>query len=324
MKILVLGAGAVGSTIGGMLAQAGHTVALVGRNPHMSRIAASGLKITGLWGEYHVKTLQAATEIPAIEPDWILLTTKAYDTPAAAKVLHQKFPKNIPILHLQNGIGNAEILAGELGWPRVISGMIIIGFQIPLAGRTVVTVSADKIKIGRVDGTLDAPVKDIVKIFNEAHMPAEAVNDIQKQLWGKVLYNASLNALAGILGVKYGELLEIHPWAIIQRIIQEAFVVLKAENQPLAWSTAEAYLEHLRIVQVPATFDHKPSMLADLHHGRRTEIDFINGALAALGRKHQLPTPVNDTVIGMIHALEANGQKGILHPSLQPTDDTSA
>ncbi len=195
--------------------------------------------------------------------------------------------------------------------------MIIIGFQIAMAGRTLVTVSADKIKIGRKDGALDASLKAITEAFNAAQMPAEAVSDIQKQLWGKVLYNASLNALAGILGVKYGDLLDPHPWGIIQALIHEAFAALKAEGQAVLWPTAEAYLEYLRTFQVPATFDHKPSMLADLHHGRRTEIDFINGALAALGRKHKVAMPVNDTLIAMIHALEANGQKGILHPSLQ-------
>ena len=323
MKILVYGAGAVGSTIGGMLAEAGHAVTLVGRETHMARIAAAGLKINGIWGDHHIKTMKTATDLPPEAPEWILLTTKAYDTEAAAKALAGRYPQNIPILHLQNGIGNAEILAQSVGWPRVISGMVIVGFRMPLAGFTSVTVSADKIKIGRRDGTLDAIVQEMVKVFNDARMPAEAVTDVQKQLWGKVLYNASLNALAGILGVKYGDLLDPHPWTIIQEVIREAFLVLQAEGQTVAWTTPEAYLEHLRTVQVPATFDHKPSMLSDLRHGRRTEIDFINGALAAAGRKHQVATPVNDTLISLVHALEANGRKGILHPSMQGPEETA-
>lgn len=289
----------------------------MGRDPHMMRIAASGLKISGLWGDHHVTALKAVKEIPSGPFDWILLTTKAYDTEAAAQRIAKQFPKDIPVLHLQNGIGNADVLAQHLGWPRVISGMIIIGFQIPLAGRTIVTVSADKIRIGRRDGTIDGPVKAIVDTFNAAQMPAEAAADIQKQLWGKVLYSGSLNALAGILGVKYGDLLDPHPWSLIEQIIREAFQVLQAEKQPVAWAAADDYLNYLRTKQVPATFDHKPSMLADLHHARRTEIDFINGALSALGKKHGIATPVNDTVIALIHALEENNKKGILHPSLQ-------
>jgi len=318
LKILVYGAGAVGSTVGGMLAKAGHAVTLVGRDPHMSRITTSGLKISGLWGDHHVTSLKAGTEIPPdASPDWILLTTKAYATAEAAQTFRQRFPQDIPVLHLQNGIGNAEALAEALGWPRVLSGMIIIGFHLAMAGRTVVTVSADKIKIGRKDGTLDARVQALVQAFNEAGMPAEAVKDVQTQLWGKVLYNASLNALAGILGVNYGELLEQHPLALIQKVVHEAYAALQAEKVAVSWPTPEAYLEHLRTFQVPATFDHKPSMLSDLHHGRRTEIDFINGALTALGRKHKISMPVNETLISLAHALEANGQKGILHPSLQ-------
>lgn len=298
-----------------MLAKSGHAVTLVGRNPHMSRIAASGLKISGLWGDHHVTTLKAGTEIPEdCTPEWILLTTKTYDTADAAQTLATRFPQPIPILHLQNGIGNAEIIAQAVGWPRVVSGMIIIGFQIPLAGRTVVTVQADSVKIGRKDGTRDEQVRQIAQMFNEAQIPAEAVTNIQTHLWGKVLYNAALNPLGGILGVPYGQLLDPYPWSIIEQIVEEAYAALQKEAQPLFWSTAKEYLAHLRTVQVPATFDHKPSMLSDLNHARRTEIDSLNGALSALGRKHKIPTPVNDTLIAIIHAFEENSKKGLLQP----------
>jgi 2-dehydropantoate 2-reductase len=324
LNILVFGAGAVGSTVGGLLAKSGHRVTLVGRNPHMTRIASSGLQISGLWGDHQITDVKTATEIPAGTFDWILVTTKAYDTESAARALAVRFPKDVPVLHLQNGVGNAEILAQHLGWPRVISGMIIVGFQIPVAGRTIVTVQADKVKIGRKDGTVDSAVEQITKAFHQANIPAEAVSNIQMHLWGKVLYNASLNALAGILGVKYGDLLHPYPWSIIEKVIREAYRVLTLEGQQLFWDSAEGYLDHLKSHQVPDTFDHKPSMLADLHHGRRTEIDYINGALAALGRKHRESTPVNDTLIAMVHALEENGKKGILHPSMQTSEDSSS
>src|SRR3954469_13655005 len=104
MKILIFGAGAVGSTVGGMLARAGHTVTLVGRNPHMSRITTSGLKIGGLWGDHHVTSMTTATDISTdLSPDWILLTTKAFDTENSARILANRFPDTIPVLHLQNG-----------------------------------------------------------------------------------------------------------------------------------------------------------------------------------------------------------------------------
>jgi 2-dehydropantoate 2-reductase len=318
MNVLVFGAGAVGSTIGGMLAKAGHSVTLVGRDPHMRRIAASGLKIAGLWGDHAISPLKAVTEIPAdAAPDWILLTTKSYDTESAAGVLAKRFLKDVPVLHLQNGVGNADLLAEALGWPRVISGMIIIGFQIVMAGRTAVTVSADKIRIGRHEGRIDTVVTQMVEAFNQAGMPAEAVSDIDERLWGKLLYNAALNPLGGILGVKYGELLNPRPWSIIERVVAEAFAVLQAAGQEVSWPDAAAYLAHLKAHQIPSTFEHQPSMLTDLRHARRTEIDFINGALVRLGEQQQIPTPVNQTLVTMIHALEENAQKGILHPTMQ-------
>ena len=322
MKILVFGAGAVGSTVGGMLALAGHDVALVGRDPHMFRTAASGLKISGLWGTHHVTTIKASKEIPAeFMPDWILLTTKTYTTREAATILAKAFPNNIPVLHLQNGVGNAEILAEVLGWPRVVSGMIIIGFQIPLAGRAVVTVQGDSIKIGRWDGTLDDRVRDIVKAFADAKMPVELVTNISAHLWGKALYSSALNPLSGILGVHYGQLLEPDSWAIIKTVIGEAFEVLDAEKQTLFWPIPEVYLDYLRTKQVPATFNHKASMLSDLRHARPTEIDSINGAFCRLGRKHKIETPVNDTLVALVKALELNNSRGIAHPTMQSPDE---
>ena len=89
-------------------------------------------------------------------------------------------------------------LSEVFGESRVISGMIIIGFQVPLAGRAVVTVQADSVKIGRRSRAIDAPVRQIVEQFNRAQIPAEAVENIQAHLWGKALYNGSLNALGFI------------------------------------------------------------------------------------------------------------------------------
>jgi len=318
MKILVFGAGAVGSTIGGMLARMENDVVLIGRNPHMSRITNSGLKISGLWGDHHVKMIRGMTELPSdFSPDLILLTTKAYATEASAQLLARAYPQPIPILHLQNGVGNAEKIAEHVGWDRVISGMVIIGFQVALAGRTVVTVQADSIKIGRSNGDIDPIVEKIASTFADAGMPAEAVSNIQTHLWGKVLYNSALNPLAAILGVPYGRLLDEYPWQIIQGVIQEAFAVLNAEKQSLFWENADQYLIHLKNVQIPSTFEHKPSMLSDLRHARPTEIDVLNGALVQLGKKWGIPTPVNGTLLEIIHSFEENGKRGILHPSLQ-------
>lgn len=91
-----------------------------------------------------------------------------------------------------------------------------------------------------------------------------------------------------------------------EHIVAEAFLVLQAEKQPLFWKTPEAYLKHLKEIQIPATFDHRPSMHADLSHGRKTEIDVMNGAIAQLGQKHHIPTPTNDTLIALIRTLQRN------------------
>ena len=204
MKILVMGAGALGSAVGGFLAKAGHDVTLVGRNPHMESIGEEGLTISGIWGNHKIENLTTQTNMDGLSSfDLILVTTKSPDTEKAAKEL---VGRGSIIISLQNGVGNEEILQKQLGKEKVLGGMVIIGFVITQPGKVKVTVMADKIKIGEMNGEKSPRLQKIVDMFNAANLPTEAVGNIQQWLWGKLFYNACLNPLGAILEVKYGKL----------------------------------------------------------------------------------------------------------------------
>jgi len=305
-RILIAGAGAVGSGVGGMLAVGGNDVTFLGRDPHMSAIRHDGLCVEGIWGRHHVPSIRALTSAREIRipPDLVIVTVKSFDTGAVLEQIAPVMGDRTLVMSLQNGVGNAETIAGNIGWERTLAGMIIIGFEILKPGTVKVTVQADAIKVGRLDGTMDEPVERVHGWFAESGLPCDASPDVRAYLWSKVLYNAALNPLGAILRVPYGQLREPQPWQTIEAIVGEAFDCLRAAGIGVLWATAAEYLAYLRDFQIPATAEHRSSMLQDVERGRRTEVDFINGAIVDLGRRFGVATPVNEGLVSKIRELQ--------------------
>jgi len=305
--IWIYGAGAVGSTLGGYLADAGHAVTLIGRNPHMEAVRAGGLHIEGIWGERHVPdNLDAVTALPeGAPPDIVFITAKSWDTAATAEALRDHIGPDTLVVSLQNGVGNVATLQEILGPERVVAGMVIIGFEIVEPGRTRVTVQADVMRFGRAGGAPDAKVEHLVHLLTDAGLPAEVEPAMDSVQWGKVLYNSALNPLGAILQCHYGALLAEDTWATIEALITEAFAVFAKAGITVRWATAPEYLAFLRDVQIPATFDHRPTMITDLNTRGRTEVDVINGAIVKAGEQVGVPTPVNSTLCQIVRALSA-------------------
>lgn len=308
VRILVAGAGALGSVFGGLLQEAGHHVSLLARPPHLEAIAAHGLRIDGLWGEHHVHGLQLAS-VPADLHDHFaaaLLTVKSYDTAATARLIAPLLAADGVVISLQNGLGNAETIAAAVG-DRVLAGRVIFGAEVIAAGHVRVTVYADPVLIGAWNGAaqLRAQAQLWAQRIAAAGIPAQYCDDIGSALWGKLLYNAALNPLGALLGVHYGALGEhAETRAIMDRVIEETFAVAIADGAALPWASAAAYRAVFYERLLPSTFDHRPSMLHDLERGRRTEIDAINGAVWARGAAHGIPTPFNELLTRLVRARE--------------------
>jgi 2-dehydropantoate 2-reductase len=120
----------------------------------------------------------------------------------------------------------------------------------------------------------------------------------------KAFYNIALNPLSAILRVPYGFLGQHEETrALMKHMLKEAFRVAGAEGVELN-STSEEYFQHLLEKQLPPTAEHRSSMLQDIEKGKKTEIDYLNGAVTKLGRKHGIPTPYNDAMAAIIKSLE--------------------
>lgn len=309
MNVLVMGAGAVGTAVGGFLAQDGHRVTLVGRDPHMAAIRRQGLRIEGIWGRRLVSGLRAFTsvgDVPREHFDLVLITTKSYDTGEAASQALPLLSDDSLVVSLQNGLGNLETISAVVGRRRAVGGRLIFGIQIPEPGLAEITVYADKVVLG--SPSPEAPLErleEVAAAFTRAGIPTEATTAIDQFIWGKVLYNCSLNPLSAMLEVNYGELLEHEETRrVMMAVIEEIFAVAGAKGITLAWGAPAEYRDLLFGRLIPDTYAHHASMLQDVRRGKKTEIEALNGAIAALGRETGVPAPVNQVLTDLVKAKE--------------------
>ncbi|WOF15693.1 ketopantoate reductase family protein [Methanoplanus sp. FWC-SCC4] len=296
MKIAVLGAGAVGLSVAAMLSKVCDVYAVC-RKRHADAVKKRGFVMTGIWGEEKF-TFPCSEQLPKDEKfDYIIITSKSTATRGICEQF-KDYLKDTEVISLQNGIGNEEIISEYTD--KVIGGMIITGFEWRDDAYVHVSVQASPIKLGRFPKGTDEAVTKIVDLFKTAGMEILADENITGSLWGKTLYNSALNPLGAIMKVPYGNLLDQNAWNIIEEIVKEAFLVCNAEGVKLAWNKPEDYLEFLHENQLPSTAGHHSSMYQDLEFSRKTEIDFINGAIVAKGKNNGIKTPVNKTIVNLI------------------------
>lgn len=312
MRILIFGAGALGQAVGCMLAADGHSVDFVLRDRHREAILAEGLTVEGIFGEYRcaperMGLYASLEEISRREWDYVLLTTKSYDTAESVALLRGLPEQSFTVVSMQNGCGNLEILAERFGVERSLAARVITGFEIERPGRVRITVTADAIHIGGcIEGEIPERATLIADSINHAGLPCAATPHINRDLLAKLLYNSALNPLGAALGVHYGALGDNpHSREIMNGIIREVFAVIRAKGARTHWETPEEYVDFFYSRQIPATYHHRSSMLQDLEAGKRTEIESLTGYVSKEGRAYSVQTPVCDTLSGIIRFLES-------------------
>ena len=304
-RILVVGAGSLGSFYGGFLRLAGYDVTLLGRAAHVERIAERGLAIDGIFGAAEARGFSVATSASELTGsfDLALLAVKSYDVEAAARAVAGMVAPEGTVLALQNGLGHVALLADLFGEERVLAGPVLIGATIPEPGCVRVTVYAKPVKIGSPSAAGFARARLWAERLAAARIPSEPTDRLLAFLWEKMLYNLPLNALGAILRVPYGALAErSESRAIMDEVIEEGFAVAVAECSDLLWRSAAACREHFYGTLLPPTVAHRSSMLQDIERGRRTEIDAINGYVCRRGRTLGIATPRNDVLTGIVRA----------------------
>ncbi len=317
MKFLVYGAGALGQAIGCMLAaKGGHQVDFILRERFIESIVESGLRVTGILGNF-LAPPENCSFLSGIDGafgsyDYVLLTTKAYDTEAAVRDITKLGDRVLRVVSLQNGCGNLELIEQQFGPDRSLGGRVITGFEIVRPGVIDITVTADAIHVGGSRrGVIPDAAKHLAAMITQAGHPALAVPDIHQSLFAKLLYNCSLNPLGAILGVHYGALAErSETRELMNRVIDETFAVITALGGATPWPDAETYRRAFYDKLVPATYNHRPSMLQDLENGKRTEVDALVGYVSRQGRQLSLATGTCDMLAALVKFKEAHGSAG--------------
>jgi len=292
MEIIVLGAGAIGSLYAARLA-AGNNVTLIGRPAHVAAINSQGLRIEGR--ESRTVQVRAATAIETIDPDTlIVLTTKVPDSAAALAPIATMVCDDTTILCLQNGLGSEQVARTALGDRGVVLRGIsqfgaifkepgLIQFMAP--GYTLIE---DDERSGRIAGVL-----------TQAGLDGRVSRNIAGDVWHKLVINCVVNPITTILGCDVGGIANPQLDPLKQLVIDECLAVA---------TTQGVTLEPGLLTEIDDRFrpSHNiNSMLQDLRRGRATEIDYLNGAVAALGAQSGVNCPVNAALTSIIKAMEA-------------------
>ena len=308
VRILILGAGAVGLPLAAKLSRVADVVAVT-REPYARAVSSQGLLISGAWGSETVRFPCVSELTDKKDFDYILITSKSQDTEGICRQ-YKGLIGTSEVASLQNGIGNEETISRYTD--RVIGGVVMTGF-VRLGDREVhVTANAGPMQLGRFPEGLDAEVKGLADIMTSAGITVETSNRIIGKLWSKNLINCSLNPLSAITGVTYGKLKEPDSWHIIDQIVREIFAVVRAESITLQWGDPELYLEYLYGALIPVMAGHSSSMLQDILHGHLTEIDYLNGAVVTAGKRLGIATPYNACISDLIRFKESS--KGTISP----------
>ena len=321
-RVLIAGCGALGSVFACLLGNAGHDVTLLGREWHLAAIRSRGLKMDGIWGECRARGFRLATNVGQLSGRYalIIIAAKAYDTARIVSELALSLAPGGIALSVQNGLGNIECLVETFGPSRALAASVLVGARIDRPGEVTVTVQATPIILGPrhpFSAELMRQCRDWIAAFQTAGIPCEPTDDILPHLWAKVFYNAPLNPLGALLQVHYGTLGEEPDLkAIMDSVIEEAFEVAARKNVKRLWNSADEYRKHFYRSLLPATYNHRSSMLQDLAHGKRTEIDAINGKIWRYGAETGFPTPFNETLTRLMWQRE---QTSALHAPLRHT-----
>ncbi len=302
MKIAVVGAGAMGSLFGALLAEAGNDVWLNDVwAEHVHAINKNRLEIEREGKTRRVK-INATTDAREIgEAELVIVFVKSTQTKAAAEIAGTLAGVNGMVLTLQNGMGNADIIAEVIEPARVLAGTTSHGATL-LGPGSIRHAGGGPTTIGvwsRTKEGFECAVR-FADLFNGAGIACEAVEDVRVPVWNKLLINVGINAITALTEIKNGEILDLEVTRDLSRsAVEEAMNVAQARGI----NVREDMVEHVQAV-ARATAVNRSSMGQDVDNGRQTEISAINGFVVREGQDLGLKTPVNRTLTALIETLE--------------------
>ncbi len=289
MRVQIMGAGALGCLFGYLIQRAGYDVIFVARGKQLEALK-KGLKVSGLVEDL----VNVNAKDKPVNADVTFVTVKAYDTENVARIL-AKVNCGV-VCSLQNGIGNEEILMTFLD--RVVGGVTTYASNLVDYGH-VEFAGVGETFVGDLSGEITDDVLKVVEVLRSSGINAEAVRDIRKRIWLKAVINSAINPVTAVCRCRNGAVAEVRElWKVAERIALEGEEVMRA----LGFDVEDVP----KMVKEVAmrTRNNRSSMLQDIERGKRTEIDFINGAIVRTAKELGIDTPFNELMWLLVKGVE--------------------
>lgn len=299
----MLGAGSLGSVVGGCLVRGGVDVWLVSRRPeYINAVAAEGLRVIeeDRTSVVHPHVTDDPRDVGIV--DLVIVLVKAFDTAAALSSAAPMMGKTTVVLSMQNGLGGEEIAAEVVGRQRVLAGRTYVAGDALAPGVVRAGISGRATVIGDPFGGELGRAEAVAEVLRCGGLDVEVSAEIRTVIWRKLLVNVATGALAGVTGLPYGLLYRLDGvQSTAVSAVEEAVTVAKACGVDLGAVDAESIWHEARR-GLPDSF--RTSILQSLDRGAPTEIGFINGAVVRHGKATGVPTPVNATLQACVEGRE--------------------
>jgi 2-dehydropantoate 2-reductase len=309
-RVAVMGAGAVGSYFGGMLARAGVPVTMIARGAYVEAVRRNKLFLDTVTLQERV-TVEASSDPSAVrDANVVLFCVKGQDNEETARAIAPHLSTDAIVVSLQNGVDNGERIRAASGIDA-LPAVVYIAVAMPEPGIVKHSGRGDLVVgefAGRSVGAESWPprTEQIAALFTSAKVPCRISQDIQADMWLKFITNCGANAVSAIAQASYGEIARYEESReLMSRVVEESIAVGRAASvhMPGAGFT-EKWLENLGKFG-----DAFSSTAQDLARGKRTEIESLNGYIVRRGTELGVPTPSNFALYAMVKLLEENAAK---------------
>ncbi len=304
MKIVIVGAGALGGMVGSLLSLGGEDVTLIEINEARRRLLnESGLYLSEEKKEercVRLKVVGTAGELPMA--DLVFISVKSYQTASALRGVLPVIGPETFVLSMQNGIGNTDTMAGIIDSSQILSGITYHSIQHTGPNRLRYRPGIKPIQIAPYDGNITPRIKQVGTVFNGAGLDTDVVSQIDDVIWQKLLHNAVVNPVSALTGLTCRELLDDQELqAFMRNLCLEIIAVMRARGIPIV-NEEDPYAPVVNSQK--ALGKNRPSMWQDLARDCRTEVDAINGAVVREAERLGLDAPHNRGLVHFIHSRE--------------------
>jgi 2-dehydropantoate 2-reductase len=298
-RIAVVGAGAVGGYFGGLLARAGAPVVMIGRPAFVEAVKKNGLFLDTLHFQERVR-VAASTELSAARgAEIVLFCVKTTDNAATARALAPLLAPGAVVLSFQNGVDNVEQIRAAAAI-EALPAVVYVAASVPEPGRVK--------HIGRGDlvfGPKNEKTERVAALFSRAGVPCRISENMDGELWTKLIWNCALNAVSALGRAKYGQIAaSADARKVVETVVDEVLAVARAANiHPSGLEDPKTAIAGAFKIATQMA-EALSSTAQDMNRGKRTEIDSLNGYISRRGAELGVPTPVNHALYALVKLAE--------------------